>query len=119
MTEPSLKEFCNLYSLKNLIKKPTCFKDPGKPKVVDLLLTNKTRSFCNCDTHVARLSSFHNLTLTLLKTYFKKQAPKMINYQNCKNFSNEPFCADLVKELYNNSIGRMTLLFSLMHVKSY
>ena len=27
MTNPNLQEFCNLYSLENLIKKPTCFKN--------------------------------------------------------------------------------------------
>ena len=50
MTDPSLKEFCNLYSLKNLIKKPTSFKNPDNSKVIDLLLTSRPRSFCNSDT---------------------------------------------------------------------
>ena len=27
MTDPNLQEFCNLYSLENLIKNPTCFKN--------------------------------------------------------------------------------------------
>ena len=97
MTDPSLKEFCNLYLLKNLIKKSTCSKNPDNPKVIDLLLTNRPRSFCNSDTLETALSDFHKLTLTILKTYFKKQARKMINYQNYKNFSNELFPADLIK----------------------
>ena len=76
MTDPSLKEVCNLYSLKNLIKKTTCFKNPGNPKVIDLLLTNRPRRFCNSDTLEKGLSDFHKLTLTVLKTYFKKQHQK-------------------------------------------
>ena len=28
----------------------------------------------------------------------------MINYRNCKNFSNELFRADSIKELFNNSV---------------
>ena len=44
MTDPSLKEFCNSYSLQNLIKK-TGFKNPGNPKVIDLLLTNRPKIF--------------------------------------------------------------------------
>ena len=104
MTGPSLKEFCNLYSLKNLIKKPTCFKNPDNPKVIDLLLTNRPKSFCNSDTLETGLSHFHKLTLTVPKTYFKKQALKTINYRNYKNFVHELFRADLIKELSNNSI---------------
>ena len=83
MPNPSLKEFCYLYSLKNLIKNPTCFKNPAdNPKVMDLLLTNRPRSFCNSVTLEARLSDFHKLTLTVLQTYFKKEAPKTTNYRN-------------------------------------
>ena len=110
MTDPSLKEFYNLYSLKYLIKKPTCFKNPDNAKVMDLLLTNRPRSFCNSDTLETGFSDFHKLTLTVLKTYFKKQTPKMMNYRNYKNFSNELFRADLIKELYNNSIPEDDLI---------
>ena len=31
MTDTNFKNFCNLYLLKNLIKKPTCFKNPENP----------------------------------------------------------------------------------------
>ena len=61
MTDPSLKEFCNLYSLKNLIKKPTCFKYPDNPKVIDLLLTNRPRNFCTSGTLETGISDFHKL----------------------------------------------------------
>ena len=72
MTDPSLKEFCNLYSLKNLMKKPKCFKNPDNPEVIDLLLTNRPRSFCNSDTLKTGLSDFHELTFTVQRTYLKK-----------------------------------------------
>ena len=45
-----------------------------------------------------------------LKTYCKKQAPKLINYQNYKNFSSELFRADLTKELSNNRIPEHDLI---------
>ena len=103
MTDPSLKEFCNLYSLKNLIKKPICLKNPDNPKVFDLLLlTNRPTSFCNSDTLETGLSDLREQNLTVLKTYFKKQPPKMISYRNYKNFSNELFRIDFIKELPNN-----------------
>ena len=31
MIDTNLKDFCNLFLLKNLIKKPTCFKHPENP----------------------------------------------------------------------------------------
>ena len=42
-----IKNFCNLYKLKNLIKVPTCFKNPDNPKTINLMLTNSVRSFQN------------------------------------------------------------------------
>ena len=73
----SLKKFCKLYSLNNVIKKTTWFKNPDNPKVIHLLLTNKPRSFCNSDILEAGLSYFHKLTLTVLKTYFGKKLKQL------------------------------------------
>ena len=42
-------------------------------------------SFCNSDTLETGLSDFHKLTLPVLKTFFKKQSPKVISYRNYKN----------------------------------
>ena len=35
-----LMNFCDVYNLKNLIKVPTCFKNPETPTSIDLMLTN-------------------------------------------------------------------------------
>ena len=40
MTESAMEKFCGTYHLHNLIKDPTCFKNPDKPSCIDLLLTN-------------------------------------------------------------------------------
>ena len=37
--EPIMREFCDSYNLKNLIKEPTCFKNPSNPSCIDLMLT--------------------------------------------------------------------------------
>ena len=58
ITDSSLKDYCELYSLQKLIKKSLqklikklhCFKNPGKPKTIGLILTNRPKSFCNSDT---------------------------------------------------------------------
>ena len=103
MTDPSLKKFCKLYSLKNVMKKPTCFKNPDNPKVIDLLLTSKPRSFCNYDTLETVLSYFHKLSLSALKTYFRKQSKQLWKLQE---FLKCLFRADLIKELYMYQVTR-------------
>ena len=49
MTDMNSKDFSNLY-LKNSINKLTCLKNLENPKTIDLILTNRLRSFCNSDT---------------------------------------------------------------------
>ena len=113
MTDKNLKDFCNLYLLKNLIKKPTCFKNPENPKTIDLILTNRPRSFCNSDTLETGLSDFHKLTVTVLKMFFKKQSPNVISYRNYKNFSNGSFRTNLINEISSNGILEGDLTGSL------
>ena len=93
-----------MYLLRNLIKKPTCFKNPENPKTIDLILTNRPRSFCNSDTLEIRLSDFHKLTVTVLKMFFKKQSPNAISYRDYKNSSNDSFCTNLINEISSNDI---------------
>ena len=38
MTESAMVNFCGTYHLYNLIKDPTCFKNPDEPSRIDLLL---------------------------------------------------------------------------------
>ena len=39
--------FCGSYSLKTFTKKLTCFKNPDNATCIDLILTNKQKSFQN------------------------------------------------------------------------
>ena len=45
LKEEALSTFCKVHNLKNLIKEPTCFKNPEKPTIIDLILTNKPKYF--------------------------------------------------------------------------
>ena len=78
MENVSLKHFCDLYNLKNLIKVPTCFKNPENPKCIDLMLTSSYRSFQNSCAIETGLSDFHKMIVTVMKAYFQKQKPKVI-----------------------------------------
>ena len=85
--ENLLKNFCNDYHLENLIHEPTCFINILNPSSIDIMLTNRTRSFHQSKTIETGLSDFHRLTITILKTNFPKKAPKIIEYRNYKNFT--------------------------------
>ena len=80
-----------LYDLKNLVRVPTCYKNPENPSCIDLFLRNK--SLCSQVTNAfdTGLSDFHKLGVTVMKTYFRKMKPKTIRYRSYKNFDNYTF----------------------------
>ena len=64
-----------------MINKPTCYKTPGKPT-----LTNCPRSFQNsCDIETG-LSDLHMMTVTVMKTSYRKIEPWVINYRDYQSF---------------------------------
>ena len=107
-SEPCLNDFCDIYNLKNLVKEPTCFKNSVNP-CVDLFLTNRPRTFQCTTTMETGISDFHKLVVTALKTFYKKQRPKIIDYRNYKNFENDNFREDLKKELLKFDITNAPL----------
>ena len=68
--------FCGSYNLKSLIKKPKCFKNPDHPTCIDLILTNRQKSFQNSIIIGIGLSDFHKLTVTVLKSYLRNRSPR-------------------------------------------
>ena len=99
MTNNYLEEFWASYNLKNLIKQPTCFKNPDNPTLIDLILANHPKSFHLSSVFETGLSDFHKLTLTVLKTFHVKHKPKIIHYRNFNHSDNASFRADLLQEL--------------------
>ena len=99
MNEPDMEEFCKLYNLSNLIKEPTCFKNPNNPSVIDLILTNRPNCFQGSMTIETGLSDFHRMTTTILKAFFHKQVPRLIKYRNYKGFNQGQFNHALRQQL--------------------
>ena len=97
--EHHMKSFCENYGLKNLIRQPTCYKNPSNPVCIDLILTNAPRSFQSTCLVETGLSDFHLMTLTVIRKSFKKYQPKIINYRSYKNFSNEKYRETLINNL--------------------
>ena len=61
------------------------------PSCIDLILTNRIKSFQNTCVLETGLSDFHKLTATVMKSTFRKQEPKIIHYRNYKHFNNDAF----------------------------
>ena len=99
MKEYEMKEFCEIYHPKNLIKEPTCYKNSKNPTSIDIILTNRIQSFQNSCVIETGLSDFHKMTITVLKTYFQKKSPVLIRYRNYKKFDENSFRNELLNNL--------------------
>ena len=97
--DEAMQTFCDTYNLKSLVKKTTCFKNVDNPSCVDLILTNRIKSFQNTCILETELSDFHKLTATVMKSTSRKQEPKIIHYRNYKHFNNDAFMSLLAHKL--------------------
>ena len=102
-----MSEFCENYNLKNLVKEPTCFKNPLNPSCIDLILTNRFRSFRNTIAIETGLSDCHKMVLTILNTTYKKGRPKIISYRNYKQFFNTKFITDLLSNFSDYDLNNI------------
>ena len=99
ISESSMINFCDLYNVKNLIKVPTCFKNPISPTSIDVILTNKFRSFQNSQAIETGLSDYHKMTITILKSFYRKQDPVTVTYRDYKFFNESRFHIELENKL--------------------
>ena len=63
-----LEEFCDTFNLANLVKSETCFINNHK-STIDLILTNKQRSFQITNVTETGVSDCHKLFTTFMKSY--------------------------------------------------
>ena len=98
-SENCVNDFCNVYNLSNLVKEPTCYKNPDNPSCIDLFLTNRPKCFQSTMTMETGISDFHKIIITLLNFFYKKQKTKIIHYRNYKTFNANLFKKELNKEL--------------------
>ena len=67
------------------------------------MLTNRKNSFKNSTTIETGLSDHHKMTVTVLKTYFKKKKPIQIDYCSYKYFTESEFRIDLQENLLKHN----------------
>ena len=97
--EHYIQSFCENYGLKNLIRQPTCYKNPSNPSCANLILTNVPRRFQSTSVVETGLSGIHLMTLTVMRKRLKKHQSKTINYRSYKSFSNEKYRDTLINNL--------------------
>ena len=90
-----LNDFCDSHDLSNLMKEqPTCFQSET-PSSIDVILTNKTRSFMHTKSVVNGLSDHHSLVMTMFRAQIARLKPIIIKYRDYRHFDNEAFNFDL------------------------
>ena len=84
--ESNIKNLCERFSLKILIKDLTCYKNPNNPSCTDLMFTNKARRFRRSGVIETGLTDFHKMTITVLKMQFRKLEKKLFPTEIIKIF---------------------------------
>ena len=115
--ESHTETFCDSYGLKNLIKVPTCYKNPQNPSCIDLILTNSPLSFQSSGVIVTGLSDFHKMTVTVMKTTFQKLDP-IIHYRDYRKYCNDSFRQDLLSTLIMENINISNGLQKFIDIKT-
>ena len=95
--------FCNINSPEIFYKDPTCFKNPSNMLYLDLFLTNWPQCFQQTCAIETGIFDFHDMVVTVMNIYYKKQKAKTIQYRNYKYFHKQSFSFDRNKELLNNA----------------
>ena len=113
MSEVPMQNFCELYNLENLIKQPTCYKNPTNPSSIDVMLTNTENSFQNSKAIETGLSDHHKMIITVLKTYTKKKEPNIIRYRSYKNFDMSKYKNELKQNL--EQLNKETMNYEEFH----
>ena len=84
MEDSPMKTIFEIKKLRNLIKEPTCFKNPENPTCIDLQLTNKLLSFKNTFVTETGLSDFRKVIVVSIKMLFPKTKSQIVSYRKYK-----------------------------------
>ena len=72
------------------------------PSLIDIIHTNRLRSFKNSVAIETGPSDHHKMVVTVLKCHFVRIQPKTIQYRDCHQFSPDAFIADLIHRDINS-----------------
>ena len=70
------------------------------------MLTSSYRRFHNLCAIETRLSDFHKMIVTAMKTHFQEQAPKIIQHRDHNNFSAEEYRQCILSLVSSRDLSR-------------
>ena len=97
--DDTLDDFMDEFHAKNLVKEPTCFKNPENPSSIDMFVTNSQGSFQKTTAISTGLSDFHKMIVTVMKTTYPKVDPIIKYYRNFSKCNVKDFEQDLKGKL--------------------
>ena len=97
-TNSYLLDFCDTFFLNNLILGKTCF-NAASGTSVDVMLTNRPRSFQKTAIIETGLSNRYKLIVSFFRTHFARLPPKKSEYRNYKKIDSKSFLYELDQEL--------------------
>ena len=91
----AMTELLDLYSLKNIVKGPTCFKSIQNATLLDVILTSNMKTVAGHLNIGTGISDFHNLICAATKAYVPEVNRCHIIYRSYKYFNEELFLKEL------------------------
>ena len=90
-----VQELSDVFTFTNPIKQTTCFIPTATHRsLIDIIQTNRPRSFQSSVAIETGLSDHHKILLTVLKCHFVRLQPTTIQYRDYKYFDPESFIND-------------------------
>ena len=99
-----LSEFCDIFDLVNLITGSTC-ETLNSSTCLDVILTNKKRTFKNSGIIETGISDLHKMTITTMRVNYQRLQPIKVQYRSYKNFQEKLFLKDLKKQSFEKCIN--------------
>ena len=96
-----LENMKDVFDLTNMVKKPTCHTNIGKPSLVDVILTNKPSACGKICNFPCGISDVHNCISVQLDISVKSSDTRWRNCRSFKNYNHEDFISDLQEIDFN------------------
>jgi len=77
-----LHDLCDRYDLRNLVKKPTCYKAKD-PTLLDIIIVSNRNLFMSTFVIDINISDFHFMVGTVMRKYLP---PPVVEYRNVRNY---------------------------------
>ena len=93
-THSHMYDLCDTFSLFNLVNDVTCVKSQNGTSI-DVMLTNRPRSFHNTSLIETGLSDCHKMIVSVFRAFFKRLRANVIECRNYKTFDQNEFLQNL------------------------